>query len=202
MVPAVREVSDKPCSVKPSLSTDLTFILAIVVFFCLADRPHVSKYLNEDERVIALTRLNSKNLGYAFTDRKTYAVSIAYSCMDLGHGSVSAYLPTIIKGLGNTDAEAQLYTVPPCAVSLIFMLMVTTNHHFGSIPAASDPSHDIFFPSESVPPSWRLSCMSNGGGLLNTIEQRLAILAALKVRIQDREQPKGWEGMREACSEN
>ncbi|KAL7411142.1 major facilitator superfamily domain-containing protein [Mrakia frigida] len=115
-----------------------SFILAIVVFFCLPDRPHVSKYLNEDERVIALTRLNSENLGEssvgidkkavirAFTDWKTYAVSIAYSCMNLGLGSVSAYLPTIIKGLGYTNAEAQLYTVPPYAVSLVFMLMVTT----------------------------------------------------------------------------
>jgi len=76
--------------------------------------------------------------------------------MNLGLGSVSAYLPTIIKGLGHTNAEAQvrklpsvtrllslpfssgtlklplafgflqLYTTPPYAVALVFMLLVTT----------------------------------------------------------------------------
>ncbi|KAJ7662827.1 major facilitator superfamily domain-containing protein [Mycena polygramma] len=115
-----------------------SFVLALVVFLCLPSRPQTSKYLSEDERTLALTRLNRKNLGEGHTgvdwravkramlDWKTYVVAIAYSCMNLGLGSVGGFLPTIIKGLGYTDADAQLYTVPPYVVSLVFMLLVST----------------------------------------------------------------------------
>jgi hypothetical protein len=72
-----------------------SLLLAIVVFFCLPARPHTSRFLNEDERVIALTRLNRDSLGEgntgidkkalvrAFTDWKTYVVAVCYSCMNL-----------------------------------------------------------------------------------------------------------------------
>jgi 4-hydroxybenzoate polyprenyltransferase len=46
--------------------------------------------------------------------------------MNLGLGSVGGFLPTIIQGLGYTEAKAQLFTVPPYAVSLVFMLLITT----------------------------------------------------------------------------
>ncbi|KAJ7675567.1 major facilitator superfamily domain-containing protein [Mycena rosella] len=115
-----------------------SFVLAVVVFFCLPSRPETSKYLTEDERTLALTRLNRKNLGeghtgidwravkHAMLDWKTYVVSVLYSCMNLGLGSVGGFLPTIIKGLGYSNADAQLYTVPPYVVSLVFMLLIST----------------------------------------------------------------------------
>jgi hypothetical protein len=65
-----------------------SFVLAIVVFFCLPSRPDTSKFLNENERTLALTRLNADNLDEAhggidkravkraFTDWKTWVVSI------------------------------------------------------------------------------------------------------------------------------
>lgn len=37
----------------------------------------------------------------------------------------SGFLPTIIKGFGYTNAQAQLYTVPPYVVALVFMLLLT-----------------------------------------------------------------------------
>lgn len=46
--------------------------------------------------------------------------------MNLTLGSVSGFLPTIIKGFGFTNARAQLMTVPPYAVALVFMLLLTT----------------------------------------------------------------------------
>ncbi|KAL8291700.1 hypothetical protein RQP46_001958 [Phenoliferia psychrophenolica] len=115
-----------------------SFFLAVVVFFCLPSRPQTSKYISEDERTLALTRLNRNSLGEghtgidwngvkrAFVDWKTYVVAVAYSCMNLGLGSVSGFLPTIVKGLGYTDADAQLYTVPPYVVALVVMLLITT----------------------------------------------------------------------------
>lgn len=115
-----------------------SFVLAIVVFFCLPSRPDTSKYLNENERTLAHTRLNADSLAEghngidwravkrAFMDPKTYIVSIMYSCMNLGLGSVGGFLPTIIKGLGFAEAKAQAMTTPPYVVALVFMLLLTS----------------------------------------------------------------------------
>lgn len=46
-------------------------------------------------------------------DWKTYVVALLYSCMNLTLGSISGFLPTIIKTLGYTNSRAQLFTVPP-----------------------------------------------------------------------------------------
>lgn len=46
--------------------------------------------------------------------------------MNLGLGSVGGFLPTIVKGFGYTAARAQLLTVPPYAVALVFMLLLTS----------------------------------------------------------------------------
>lgn len=82
-----------------------SFILAICVFLFLPSRPDTTRYLNEDERVLALTRLNedSSKEGHAgidwravkraFASPTTYTVAVMYSCMNLGLGSVSSGRP-------------------------------------------------------------------------------------------------------------
>jgi sugar phosphate permease len=113
-------------------------VLAICVFIFLPSRPQTSRYLNEQERTLAHTRLNADSLNegnsgidwrgvrHAFLDWKTYTIAIAYSCMNLTLGSVSGFLPTIVKGLGYTNAQAQLYTVPPYAVAFVFTMLLST----------------------------------------------------------------------------
>ncbi|GAA5968251.1 hypothetical protein JCM8115_006170 [Rhodotorula mucilaginosa] len=115
-----------------------SLLLAIIVMFCLPSRPDKTRYLNEEQRTIACTRLNSENQGnqdvaidwkavrYALCDWRLYVLAVSYSAMNLTLGSVSGFLPTIVKGLGYSDANAQLYTVPPYAVSLGVMLLLTT----------------------------------------------------------------------------
>jgi len=113
-------------------------LLAICVFLFLPSRPQTSRYLTENERTLAITRLNADSLNEgnsgidwsgvkrAFLDWKIYAIALAYSCMNLTLGSVSGFLPTIIKGLGYTAAQAQLFTVPPYAVALVFTMILST----------------------------------------------------------------------------
>lgn len=131
-------------------------VVAIAVFFFLPSRPATTKYLSEEERLLAVTRMNRdasyeanagidwKAVKRAFTDWKTYVVAIMYSCMNLGLGSVGGFLPTIskllssilafsvltfsllVKGFGYTNAQAQLYTVPPYVVALVVMLLIST----------------------------------------------------------------------------
>ncbi|GAA5870519.1 hypothetical protein JCM16303_001509 [Sporobolomyces ruberrimus] len=115
-----------------------SFVLAAVVFFFLPSRPEISKFLTEEERTVACTRLNSEHstelekgiiwadVRYAMLNWRTYVVAVSYSCMNLGLGSVSGFLPTIIKGLGYTNATAQIMSVPPYVVALVFMLLLTT----------------------------------------------------------------------------
>nr|AOR51676.1 MFS general substrate transporter [Phaffia rhodozyma] len=113
-----------------------SFVLGLFVLFFLPSRPETSRYLNEKERSVQFLRMDRLNLvekkkgidwvaiKYALTDWKTYVISITYSCMNFGLGSVSGFLPTIIKTMGYTNSEAQLYTVPPYAVALVFTLTV------------------------------------------------------------------------------
>jgi hypothetical protein len=48
-----------------------------------------------------------------------------YLGVNLTLGSISGFLPTIIKSLGWTAARAQLFTVPPYAVALVVMFIVS-----------------------------------------------------------------------------
>ncbi|KAK7033278.1 major facilitator superfamily domain-containing protein [Favolaschia claudopus] len=129
-----------------------SFLLAFIVYFFLPSRPHTAKQLTEDERTLALTRLNRRNLGegdtgvdwraakYALLDWKTYVVSVIYSCMNLGLGSVSGFLPTIIRDLGYSNARAQLFTVPPYVVCLVVVLIVSAysdRYQTRGVPIAS-----------------------------------------------------------------
>ncbi|EJD37819.1 MFS general substrate transporter [Auricularia subglabra TFB-10046 SS5] len=110
-----------------------SFILALSVILFLPSRPDRSRYLTSTERELALARLGLDSLNEehngidwdgvrrAFTCPWTYVMSVAYSCMNCTLGSVSGFLPTIIKSLGHSNADAQLYTVPPYAVALVFM---------------------------------------------------------------------------------
>jgi hypothetical protein len=65
-----------------------SFLLAICVFLFLPSRPDKSRYINEEERTLCLTRLNSDSLAEhglgidwrgarrALTDWKTYLVAV------------------------------------------------------------------------------------------------------------------------------
>lgn len=111
-----------------------SILLAVCILFFLPSRPQFSRYLNEQERELASVRLKVDNKGeekplgvhwagvfFALTNWRTYVVAILYSCMNLTLGSVSGFLPTIVKNLGYTNAQAQLFTVPPYAVTLVAM---------------------------------------------------------------------------------
>ena len=103
-----------------------TIVLSIVIFFVLPNRPETTKYLNEDERKLALERTSNNQpdsthtktfqwAGFrrAVTDYKIYMCGVIYLGINLTLGSIGGFLPTIIKTLGHSNAQAQLYTVPP-----------------------------------------------------------------------------------------
>ncbi|SCV67855.1 BQ2448_5466 [Microbotryum intermedium] len=106
-------------------------MLAIVVFFCFPSRPSTSQFLTESERALSRARMNDQStyeasngikwagVHRALVDWKTYTFAIMYSCMNLTLGSVAGFLPTIIRDLGYTSTDAQLWTIPPYLVALV-----------------------------------------------------------------------------------
>ena len=74
-----------------------SFLLAICVFLFLPSRPDKSRYINEEERTLCVTRLNSESLAEhglgidwrgarrAFTDWKTYLVAVCLPHMPTIH---------------------------------------------------------------------------------------------------------------------
>jgi MFS family permease len=95
-------------------------LLAIAVALLMPSRPERSRLLSGDQKALCMARLSAENsvdsrLGIdwrgvkrTLTDWKTYVVSVGYSCLNLGLGSVGGFLPTIIKGLGYTNAQASV----------------------------------------------------------------------------------------------
>ncbi|KAI0281818.1 MFS general substrate transporter [Russula aff. rugulosa BPL654] len=106
-------------------------LLGVIAIFFLPDRPETTDFLTEEERELALARANrdtSGDIGYhvnkshiadAFKDWRIYLGGVIYFGANAALASISAFLPTIIKTFGYTNALAQLLTVPPYAVTAI-----------------------------------------------------------------------------------
>jgi MFS family permease len=115
-----------------------TILLALIIFLFLPNRPENSKYLTDEERVLATSRLATSHSdgahtrkfqwsGFrrAITDYKIYLCGIIYLGVNLTLASISGFLPTIVKSLGYSNADAQLYTVPPYACAAVFMILTS-----------------------------------------------------------------------------
>jgi MFS family permease len=115
-----------------------TIVLALLIFLFLPNRPETSKYLTEEERIVITKRLATNQSGgihtkkfqwsgfrRAITDYKIYMCGVIYLGVNLTLASISGFLPTIITSLGYSDANAQLYTVPPYACAFVFMILTS-----------------------------------------------------------------------------
>lgn len=110
-------------------------ILGVVTWFALPNRPESTHLFNEREREIALERgargtkadvglvINKKHVIAAVTDWRVLACGTIYFGVNCALASISAFLPTIIKTFGYTNALAQLLTVPPYVVGAIALCM-------------------------------------------------------------------------------
>ena len=115
-----------------------TIALALIIFLFLPTRPENSKYLTAEERALATARLTTSHSsgahtrkfqwsGFrrAITDFKIYLCGVIHLGISLTVGSISGFLPTIISSLGYSNADAQLYTVPPYACATVFMILAS-----------------------------------------------------------------------------
>lgn len=104
-----------------------------IIPLLLENPPHI---LNEPERSFIHARLKHSSdatLNEPFTwtgvrsallDYKCWLYGLAFHTMSLPLYTLSLFLPTIIKTLGYSAANAQLLTVPPYAVATILTIIV------------------------------------------------------------------------------
>ncbi|THH00323.1 hypothetical protein EW145_g7104 [Phellinidium pouzarii] len=112
-------------------------LLGIAAITLLPDRPEMTSFFNEDERAIAVSRMNraiSGDVGLnvnkahvwaALKDWRVYMGGVIYFGLNCALASTSAFLPTIILTFGFTNAIAQLLTVPPYAVAALVLTLTS-----------------------------------------------------------------------------
>lgn len=117
--------------IHPSLPTMLTLategaptiLFAPVVYFFLIDSPSTAKFFNEDERKLAVQRLQLqdntskeavswKQIVAGMLDYKNYIHAIMHFCCNFSFAALSNFLPTIVKNMGYDSITAQGLTAP------------------------------------------------------------------------------------------
>lgn len=113
----------------------ITVICATLVLFFLPDYPARARWLTDDEKDFAETRLRDQAYGGFTKEHATrqqiretvfsprmlmHYVAYITDCVPLG--SLTFFAPTIVKGLGYTSIHAQLLTVPPWVVAYVVCL--------------------------------------------------------------------------------
>ncbi|TID22405.1 MFS general substrate transporter [Venturia nashicola] len=116
-----------------------TVVMAAVAFFFLPDSPSKARFLNEEEKKIAVARgvrqagkayrvgaIEWKDVGATFLDPKAWFTALMYFSCNVSFSSLPVFLPTILKEMGFTAVNAQGLTAPPYALS--FLVTVTTTY--------------------------------------------------------------------------
>lgn len=114
----------------------LTIVVSLVAYFFVVNYPSTAKFLTEEERAYIQARLSSDtdatrdeaftwaNVSKAIKDPKVWLYGLGFHTMSLPLYTLSLFLPTIIKELGYTAAQAQLLSVPPYAIATTLTVLV------------------------------------------------------------------------------
>lgn len=119
----------------------LTVVIAVFAYGFIHNYPSTATFLSEAERVFIRKRLSGgKDSGGAdannaeafswgpvwdaFKDPKCWLYGMAFHTLSLPLYTLSLFLPTIIKELGYTAAQAQLMSVPPYVVATFLTVTV------------------------------------------------------------------------------
>lgn len=116
----------------------ITCILSIIGYFTLTDRPATARWLNEEEKLLAIARVKSENVGSTTVLDKidkpkimrgifcptTLAISVIFLLDNITVQGLAFFLPTIVRSIypGTTVVSQQLRTVPPYVVGAFFVV--------------------------------------------------------------------------------
>ncbi|KAJ1944347.1 hypothetical protein FBU59_002624 [Linderina macrospora] len=113
-----------------------TIVLGLFTIFFLPNSPsNLEKwFVTPEEKQVAIERgrsglntdntvLDKRQLIAAFKDYKNLFTCLIYIGLNIPLASYTSFLPTIVKNMGYSDANAQLMTVPPYACALVTVLL-------------------------------------------------------------------------------
>ncbi|GAA5918963.1 hypothetical protein JCM1841_002660 [Sporobolomyces salmonicolor] len=116
----------------------ITAAVGLILFFTIPTSPEKTKWLNEEERALAVQRMNLEDLGRthekttprlvirAILNPFTWFCTLGYALINVIVQGTSLFLPTIISGLGTyTTVQTQLRTVPPYIVSSVWAVAMS-----------------------------------------------------------------------------
>ncbi|MCJ1307828.1 hypothetical protein MMC25_001476 [Agyrium rufum] len=116
----------------------VTVVVSLVAYLFIFNYPATASFLNTDEKAYVHARLKADNdatndeaftwgnVSKALKDPKCWLYGLAFHTMSLPLYTLSLFLPTIIKELGYTAAQAQLLTVPPYTTAFLLTLLLAT----------------------------------------------------------------------------
>lgn len=109
-----------------------TVAMAPIAYFFLPDSPHKARFLNEDEKRIAVARgvrqtgtveriggIELKNVGATLLDPKPWFTALMYFSCNVSFSSLPVFLPTILEEMGFTSVSAQGLSAPPYFLSFL-----------------------------------------------------------------------------------
>lgn len=119
-----------------------TCLAAVLIYFCLPDYPESARWLNEDEKALAVVRLEGSQGSLRLTwkdfldvckEWRLYVHYAIYFAICCPFSSLAFFTPTITAGLGFDKLQSQLMTVPPYAVAYVVMIAVSWSaDHFNA----------------------------------------------------------------------
>ncbi|KAH8672826.1 retrograde regulation protein 2 [Tricladium varicosporioides] len=112
-----------------------TIIFAPIVFFLLADSPGTARFLSEEDKTLAVERLQArdttaknkvhwKQFFAGLTDYQNYVHTAIHFCCNYSFAGLSNFLPTIVEDMGYTSINAQGLTAPPYFASFLLCALV------------------------------------------------------------------------------
>ncbi|PFH53712.1 hypothetical protein AMATHDRAFT_54146 [Amanita thiersii Skay4041] len=108
----------------------LTVVVAFISYFFMHDYPSTARFLAPREKQLVVqmlkedtqglaTHFDKKFVWQALTDYKSYLHIFIYIGLLIPVYAIALFLPTIIKSLGYSAAQAQLLTIPPFAAGCV-----------------------------------------------------------------------------------
>ena len=109
----------------------MTVVASIASYFFIYNYPSTASFITPKERVYIVTRLKEDGdasrdekftwagVRQALKDPKIYLYGLCFHTMSLPVYTLSLFLPTIIKDLGYTTAQAQLLSTPPYVFAFV-----------------------------------------------------------------------------------
>ncbi|WWD17737.1 hypothetical protein CI109_102178 [Kwoniella shandongensis] len=121
----------------------LTLACAIPISLMFPSRPTKARFLNDNQKRIALERVRHNNTGTqntefkwsqvieALTDPKSWLWTFMIFCISLVSGGISSFGPLILQGFGLSSFQTILYNMIPGAIAIVSnMLSAYAVMHF------------------------------------------------------------------------